>query len=154
MPQETRDRVNLLLQELGKASGLSGAMLDARGRFSLSLDGEVWTAMHREETEDLYLFHTLGPLPEEREERARISAFLLERNCFFRGVGKGVLGVFAGQIHYTMVLDPRSLAYPDFERLLLFAVDLCAGLKREMNERSSPEAAAEAEGDAAGYVRV
>ena len=152
MPKETTEYMNELLRDLGKASGLTGAALDAQGCFSISLDGAVFTVMCPKEEEEAYLLHSLGPLPKEREERARVSAFLLERNCFFRGVGSGVLGVFAGDIHYTLRLFPRSLTYTDFERMLLFTVDLCAALKREMEGTNSSPAAPEA--DVARMIRA
>ncbi|MDR2504252.1 MAG: type III secretion system chaperone [Deltaproteobacteria bacterium] len=152
MPKETREYMNELLRDLGKASGLTGAALDARGCFALSLDGAVFTVMCRKETEEACLLHTLGPLPQEREERARVSAFLLEQNCFFRGVGAGVLGVFAGEIHYTLRLVPQNLTYADFERMLLFTVDLCADLKRQMNGTKASPSAPEA--DVTRMVRV
>lgn len=152
MSGDSRQWVNELLRQLGKAAGLSGAALDAGGSFSLSLDGTVFTLRQMEETGELYILHTLGALPEEREERARVSALLLERNCFFQGVGGGVLGVYAQNIYYTLRLAPKSLEYPDFERIVLAAADTCAKLKQEMEAGESAPAAAQE--DLNGVMRV
>ena len=140
MAEHIRKRLDGLVAGLGKAANLPNLALDGNGCCSLSLDGLVYTLRYHEPREALYFIHDLGELPAPAEERARVAVWLLERDCFFRGVGAGVLGVNEGRIYYCARLDPAELEYLDLESFLLAVADTCAGLGRDMEALPSAPA--------------
>ena len=132
MAEHIRKRLESLTAKLGQASGLPGLALNEAGSCSLSLDGRVYTLHYYEAGETLYCIHNLGNLPAPAEERLRIALWLLERNCFFRGVGPGVLGVSEGSIYYCARLDPVELEYLELETFTLAVADICAALGQDL----------------------
>ena len=133
-----RERLNTLLRSLGEKIKLGDLALDDQGDISLAIDGETYTLQYFKGGE-AYIVHRLGLLPAEAEMRAAVSAWLLERNCFFRGTGPGVLGVNPMEggedaIFYCVRLPLYKLEYAGFEAFLLAAANLTARLRRELAE--------------------
>ncbi|MDR2891991.1 MAG: type III secretion system chaperone [Deltaproteobacteria bacterium] len=148
-----RDHANELLRLLGEKIGLSGLALDEMGTATLTIDGANCT-LHlpslphtSEYGRELYCLTSLGRLSSEADLRATVSAWLLDRNCFFRGVGPGVLGVTEGEdiIWYCARLRLDTAEYTDFEVFLLAVADMGTRLRRELTAIPGPEKSTGAE---------
>jgi hypothetical protein len=140
--ENTREHLGALVRSLGEKLNLSGLAVDERGAVSLAVDGETFTLQVPEKGREVYCVTRLGFLPSEAGRRAAISDWLLDRNCFFRGVGSGTLGVNAGEdiIWYCARLPLDALEYADFEAFLLAVADLAVRLRRELAAVPGPTA--------------
>ncbi|MCL1916690.1 MAG: type III secretion system chaperone [Desulfovibrionaceae bacterium] len=129
-----RDHMNSLLRSLGEKLKLGGLALDDQGAASLKINGETYTLQCYEDGREAYFINRLGFLPSEAGMRAGVTAWLLDRNCFFRGVGPGALGVNQGEdaIWYCARLGLDTLEYDDFEAFLLAVADMSERLRREL----------------------
>ena len=165
--KNTREHMNALLRDLGGKIKLGDLALDDQGAISLAIDGETFTLQYHEGGE-AYFVHRLGLLPAEdgplgpSEIRAAVSAWLLDRNCFFRGTGPGSLGVNPERgggdaIWYCARLLLDNLEYADFEAFLLAVADTSGRLRRELAEltgRGIPESRAADTENADNFLRV
>ena len=129
--------MNELLRQLGAAVGVPNLAVDEKGACSLRIDGEVFTFRHEEDRGEIIFVHQLAALPSSDSEKLALFTFLLERNCVFRGVGPGILGISLEDngVFYAARLATAGLAYPDFERYLQAVVDICDSLRGEMIRR-------------------
>lgn len=121
-----------IIKELGHALGLADLNPDELGALTLSIDGQHFTLQFFEGGEEIYIIHRLGALPVEKDEVLQTQAFLLHCNCFFRGVGSGVLGVEDNTIFYAARLSCTGLSGRELERFLRATVDTCARLREDM----------------------
>lgn len=147
-----------VVKELGVVIGLPELAPDLSGALTLNIDGQTFILQHVEEGEEIYIIHRIGTLPEEREARLAAQCFLLEHNCFFRGVGAGVLGTEDDAVFYTARLSSRELSGRDLEHFLRAATDMCAklraGFDRKKSQNGAPESATDKDGSLLDLLRV
>lgn len=153
-----------IVKELGGVIGLPDLAPDLSGALTLNIDGHAFLMQYFEEGEEIYIIHRLGTLPEERDARLAAQRFLLEGNCFFRGVGSGTLGTEGEAVFYTARLSCRELSGRELEHVLRAVTDVCAKLRAgfaEVNSESgipafltSSALPADAEKSFSGMLRV
>ena len=110
-----------LLRQLGAAVGIANLAMDGKGTCSLRVDGEVFTLRHDASREpggggEIIFVHQLAALPQDDAGKLDLYAFLLEKNCLFRGVGPGILGISPEDngVFYAARTAAAGLAYPDY----------------------------------------
>ncbi|MDR1945713.1 MAG: type III secretion system chaperone [Desulfovibrio sp.] len=151
MTENGTKHVNALLLELGGKMGIPALSLDGRGARSLRIGGRVFTLQYVEQRDELYCICTVGELSPEWDRRAAAQTFLLDRNCFFRGVGIGVLGVRKGEsdIFYTVRFPCSGLEFQEFESLFQAIVTAAGKIAGQLDEAVA--ATGEKSGAAAGF---
>jgi len=154
--ENAQEYMNTLLRRLDEKINLGGLALDGQGALSLNIDGATCTLQYHEEGRETYFINRLGLLPSEAGMRAVVTAWLLDRNCFFRGVGPGVLGVTQGEdaIWYCARLRLDNLEYADFEAFLLAVADMSDRLRRELAAIPGPETRAADTKNADNFLRI
>ena len=125
-----------IISELGRLLNLADLAPDASGALTLRIDGQDFILQYFEQGQDIYVIHRLGTLPEDEGERARVQGLLLERNCFFRGTGTGVVGTEGRDVYYTVRLRADGLDGRELEQFLRAITAACDRLRRDMD--SSP----------------
>ena len=128
-----------IISELGRLLNLADLAPDASGALTLRIDGQDFILQYFEQGQELYIIHRIGTLPEAPNERTRIQSRLLEHNCFFRGVGSGVIGTEGSDIYYTVRLSAGSLDGRTLEQAMRSVTAVCDRLRRDMDELSIPE---------------
>ena len=123
-----------LVKELGEVVGLHSLAPDASGAVTLTVDGFPFILQYYDAGQDLYIIHRLGTLPEAPEQQAAAQRFLLEKNCFFRGVGSGILGIEDNDVFYTVRIAccdkfGGCISGAELEHILRAAVDTCADVR-------------------------
>jgi hypothetical protein len=154
--ENAREHLSALLRSLGEKLNLGGLALDERGAASLAIDGETVTLQVPEKGREVYCVTRLGFLPSEAGLWAGVADGRLDRNCFCRGGGPGVLGVNAGEdvIWYCARFPLDAPEYADFEAFLLAVADLAARLRRELAAVPGPAAGAGTGDDTATMLRI
>ena len=135
-----------LVKELGGIIGLPKLGPDESGALTLVIDGEPFILQYFEAGDEIYIIHRIGTLPESPEEQLAAQRFLLERNCFFREVGPGVLGTEGDAVFYTVRLpcrdvSGRGLSGAELEHVLRAAADICIKLRAGYAEGKHGDAA-------------
>lgn len=128
-----------LITELGHVIGMELSP-DASGALTLVIDGQEFVLQYFDEGEEVYIVHRLGVLPEESAPRLAVSGFLLHSNCFFRGVGGGVLGTEGNDVYYTLRIPCASLSGRELEHVLRACIDTCSRLRKELAEAMADSA--------------
>ena len=128
-----------LIKELGEVIGLPSLAPDVTGAVTLNVDGFPFILQYYDAGQELYIIHRLGTLPEAPDQQAAVQRFLLEKNCFFRGVGPGVLGIEKNDIFYAVRIAccdkfGQRIAGTELERVLRAVVDTCADLRNACSE--------------------
>ena len=123
-----------LVKELGEVIGLHGLAPDVSGAVTLTVDGFPFILQYYDAGQDLYIIHRLGSLPEAPDQQAAVQRFLLEKNCFFRGVGAGILGIEGDDIFYTARIAccdkfGERISGAALEHILRAVVDTCADVR-------------------------
>ena len=123
-----------LVKELGEVIGLPSLAPDVAGAVTLSVDGFPFILQYYDAGQDLYIIHRLGTLPEAPDQQAAVQRFLLEKNCFFRGVGSGILGIEGNDIFYAVRIAccdkfGERISGAALEHILRAVVDTCADVR-------------------------
>jgi hypothetical protein len=123
-----------LVKELGESIGLRDLSTDVSGALTLTVDGFPFLLQYYDAGQELYIIHRIGTLPEYSEQQIAVQRFLLEKNCFFREVGPGVLGVEKNDIFYTVRVGccdkfGQRMSGEELEHMLRAVVDTCAVLR-------------------------
>ena len=128
-----------LIKELGEVIGLPSLAPDESGALTLTVDGSPFILQYYDAGQELYIIHRIGDLPEDAERLAAVQRFLLEKNCFFRSVGPGILGIEQNDIFYTVRIAccdkfGQRISGAELEHILRAAVDTCAELRSGCSE--------------------
>lgn len=125
-----------IISELGFLLNLRDLAPDNTGALTLRIDGQDFILQYFDQGQEIYIIHRLGTLPENTEDRARIQGLLLERNCFFRGVGTGTIGTEDSGIYYTVRLRADSLNGHELEQFMRAVTTVCEQIRRDMDDKN------------------
>lgn len=139
-------RFNELISQTGEAMGISQLRPNALGSLSLSIDGKTFTIKHFENTDQVFVVYEFEKLPSRDAERSRAMEFFLKENCFYRGVGGGIIGLKDDVAYYTYRTDLESLTPSVLLDILKAVVETCFDLEKRLFDVLAETESVSAEG--------